>query len=98
MPPSVRDLTLLALDLNDARQRELLAHAQVLRDAQRAANLSEYDRLLAVLGENDRDGSIVAGVEDMLRAVTAGDTTRAELLFANLLDLQKAKRDKELLK
>ncbi len=98
LPPSVRDLTLLALDLNDARQRELLAHAQVLRDAQRAANLSEYDRLLAVLGENDRDGSMVAGVEDMLRAVTAGDTARAELLFANLIDLQKAKRDKELLK
>jgi len=98
LPPSVRTLVLLALDLNEARQRELVAHAQVLRDAQRAANLNEYDRLLAVLKENDSDGSVVAGVEEMLRAVTAGDTARAERLFTNLLDLQKAKRDKELLK
>ena len=46
-------------------------------EAQRAANLSEYDRLLAAVATAGDNGWFVMTIEDLLRAVAAGDTARA---------------------
>jgi len=95
LPPGVRDLVTLALGLNEARQQELLGHARVLSEAQRAANLSEYDRLLAAVATTGDSGWFVMTIENLLRAVAAGDTARAQLLLASLLRRRNAQDSQE---
>lgn len=85
IPDAVLAVMELAVDMSSARQDELLAHARVLIDAQRAANLSEYDRLLAMFAASEDGPELVEMVEDLLRAVTAGDTTRAQRLLVDIL-------------
>jgi len=95
IPTPVRDLVTIALGLNDTRRQELLAHAQVLHEAQRAANLNEYDRLLSVIAGSDENGWFVTTIEDMLRAVAANETARAELLLASIIRRRHAQSIQE---
>lgn len=86
LPAPVQEVVSLAVAWPDARQQELLAHAQVLNDAQRAANLGEYDRLMAMFAAAEDGPVLVAMIEDLLRAVDAGDATAVRRLLGRIAE------------
>lgn len=77
LPASVRELVELARDLSAGRQEELLAHARVLADAELAADLREYDRMMALILALPNGDLLRESVEEALRAGAGGDTTAA---------------------
>lgn len=86
LPPPVRTIVQLAVEWPPTRQQELLDHAHVLdRAQQRAANLSEYDSLMAMFAAAEDGPELVAMLEDLLRAVDAGDAATAQRLWARIL-------------
>jgi transcriptional regulator with XRE-family HTH domain len=86
LPPTVREIVHLAVEWPPTRQQELLDHAHVLdRAQQRAANLSEYDSLMAMFAAAEDGPELVAMLEDLLRAVDAGDAATAQRLWARIL-------------
>ncbi len=86
LPAPVQEVVSLAVAWPDARQQELLAHAQVLNDAQRAANLGEYDRLMAMFAAAEDGPVLVAMIDDLLRAVDAGDATAVRRLLGRIAE------------
>ncbi len=84
LPPAMREVISLGEHWAVARQEELLAHARVLDEAQRADNLAAYDQVLAAfrrLGGPE----LATAVETLLRADAAGDVAMAQRLFDDLL-------------
>ncbi len=86
LPAPVQEVVGLAVAWPEARQQELLAHAQVLNDAQRAANLGEYDRLMAMFAAAEDGPVLVAMIDDLLRAVDAGDATAVRRLLGRIAE------------
>jgi len=85
LPPTVREIVHLAVEWPPARQQELLDHAYVLHKAQQRANLGEYDRLMAMFAAAEDGPELAAMLEDLLRAVDAGDAATAQRLWARIL-------------
>lgn len=85
LPPPVREIVQLAVGWPPTRQQELLDHAYVLDRAQQRANLSEYDNLMAMFAAAEDGPELVAMLEDLLRAVDAGDAATAQRLWARIL-------------
>lgn len=85
LPPPVRTIVQLAVEWPPTRQQELLDHAYVLDKAQQRANLSEYDRLMAMFAAAEDGPELVSMLEDLLRAVNAGDAATAQRLWARIL-------------
>lgn len=77
LPAPVQDLVHLVRDLSGARQEELLAHARVLAEAERAADLREYDRMMALVLALPEGEILRESVEEALRAGATGDTAAA---------------------
>lgn len=86
LPAPVREVVALALAWPEARQQELLAHAQVLDAARRAANLGEYDRLMAMFAAAEDGPVLVAMIEDLLRAVDVGDAAAVRRLLGHIVE------------
>jgi hypothetical protein len=63
----------------------LFGHAQVLHTAQRAGNLAEYDRLMGMYAVAGDGPYLVAAIEDLLRAATAGDRATAERMLTDII-------------
>lgn len=77
LPEPVREIVRLALNLSASRQAELLAHAQVLTEAELQADLREYDRMMALVLALP-DGDLLRGaVEEALQAGASGGATAA---------------------
>lgn len=85
LPASLRAVIDMAVQWPAARQQELYCHAQVLHAAQRAGNLAEYDRLMGMFAAAEDGPYLVAAIEDLLRAATAGDRATAERLLADII-------------
>lgn len=86
LPEALREVLELAVQWPDARQQELLAHAKVLDAAQRAANLGEYDRLMAMFAAAEDGPVLVAMIDDLLRAVDAGDAPAVRRLLGRIAE------------
>ncbi len=86
LPAPVQEVVGLAVAWPDARQQELLAHAQVLNAAQRAANLGEYDRLMAMFAAAEDGPVLVAMIDDLLRAIDAGNAAAVRLLLGRIAE------------
>ena len=86
LPAPVQEVVSLAVAWPDARQQELLAHAQVLNDAQRAANLGEYDRLMAMFAAAEDGPVLAAMLDDLLRAIDAGNAAAVRLLLGRIAE------------
>lgn len=85
LPAPVQEVVSLAVAWPEARQQELLAHAQVLNAAQRAANLGEYDRLMAMFAAAEDGPVLVAMIDDLLRAIDAGNAAAVRLLLGRII-------------
>ena len=67
----------LARGWRPARQAELLNHAHVLDEAEREADLREYDRLMDLLAAMKDGDLVIEAAEAALRADAAGDRALA---------------------
>ncbi len=93
IPPTMREVLSLGEHWSAARQDELLAHARVLDEAQRADNLVSYDQVLATFRRLAGPDS-VTDLEELLRADAAGDTATARRLFDGLFARFAATQDR----
>ena len=72
----------LAREWQPPRQAELLNHARVLDEAEREADLREYDRIMDLLAALKDGDLVIEAAEAALRAHAAGDRAMAEQLVA----------------
>lgn len=85
LPEPVQEVVAMAAAWPAARQEELLAHAQVINQAQTQANLLERNRIMAMLAAAEDGPSLVAQVETIVASFRAGDLAATERLIARLL-------------
>lgn len=63
-------------EMSEARQAELVAHARVLAEAERAQDLRDYDRMMGLILALGGD-ALADEVEEALRADASGDRATA---------------------
>lgn len=89
LPAVVREIIGLAQDLSPSRQAELLAHAQILAEAELQADLREYDRMMALVMALP-DGDLLRETVDEALRVAATDGAAAALRVIDALLARRA--------
>ncbi len=92
LAPTIQALIDLAMHLSPARQDELLQHARVLADADLAADLAEYDRMMAIVMALPDGDVLRESVEEALRT----DLTGGRVAALRIIDAYIAGRTERL--